>query len=107
MRRPPSPTAETDLRAEINLPSSGCPSAHCTVPRPRITQLLHLLKLPDEAQEIIFDLPPIANGCPISERALRPLLALDDPAAQIGLDPAAHGHERLATGGLTAQPCGD
>jgi len=32
---------------------------------------------------MILDLPPTANGCPISERALRPLLGLDDPAAQI------------------------
>ncbi len=49
------------------------------VSRRRLTQLLHLLKPPDEAQEIILDLPPIANGCPLSEHSLRALLALDDP----------------------------
>jgi hypothetical protein len=53
------------------------------VSRPRVTQLLHLLKLPDEAQEIILGLPPTANGCPITERAIRPLLALDDPQAKV------------------------
>ena len=53
------------------------------VSRPRVTQILHLLKLPDEAQEIILDLPATANGFPFSERALRPLLALDDPEAQL------------------------
>jgi len=58
-------------------------AARMGVSRPRVTQLLHLLKLPDEAQEIILGLPPTANGCPITERALRPLLALDDPEAQL------------------------
>ncbi|MFQ5691386.1 MAG: hypothetical protein ACE5HQ_14090, partial [Gemmatimonadota bacterium] len=38
---------------------------------------------PRRNKKIILDLPPTANGCPISERALRPLLALDDPEAQL------------------------
>lgn len=41
-----------------------------------------MLELPEEAQEIILALPPTANGCPITERALRPIMALDDGEAQ-------------------------
>jgi hypothetical protein len=53
------------------------------VSRPRVTQLLHLLKLPDEAQEIILGMPLTANGCPITERAIRCLLALGNREAQV------------------------
>jgi len=73
------------LRAELDADpdlTRAALAARMGVSRPRVTQLLHLLRLPEKAQEVILGLPPTANGCPISERAFRPLLTLDDPEAR-------------------------
>ncbi len=44
--------------------------------RARMTQIANLILLAPEIQEAILDLPPVTNGRdPITERALRPLVA--------------------------------
>ena len=49
------------------------------VTRARMTQIMKLLLLAAEIQEAILDLPPVMNGRdPVSERALRPIVAEPD-----------------------------
>ncbi len=56
------------------------------VTRSRVTQIMNLLLLAPEIQEAIFDLPPVMNGRdPISERALRRIVAEPDWSKQLEL----------------------
>ncbi len=56
------------------------------VTRARMTQIVNLLLLAPEIQEAILDLPPVTNGRdPVSERALRRIVAEPDWNRQLEL----------------------
>jgi hypothetical protein len=66
------------------------------VTRARMTQIMNLLLLAPEIQEAILDLPPVTNGRdPVSERALRAIVAEPEWDKQLRLWEATHeGHMR-------------
>ncbi len=56
------------------------------VSRARVSQIVNLLLLAPEIQEAILDLPPVTNGRdPVSERALRRIVAEPDWNRQLEL----------------------
>ena len=56
------------------------------VTRARVTQIMNLLLLAPDIQEAILDLPPVTNGHdPVSERALRRIVAEPDWNQQLEL----------------------
>lgn len=58
----------------------------CGLTRARVTQIMNLLLLGPEIQEPILELPPVAAGRdPITERALRPIVAEPDWNRQLEL----------------------
>ena len=51
--------------------------------RARVTQILGLLRLPSEIQEVILSLPKTDRRPAITERALRPIVLLEDSRKQL------------------------
>ena len=51
--------------------------------RARVTQILGLLRLPSEIQEVILSLPKTDRRPTITERALRPIVLLEDSRKQL------------------------
>jgi hypothetical protein len=52
------------------------------ITRARVAQIMALLRLAPEIQEHILDMPEMVGRPGISERALRPIVRIDDPADQ-------------------------
>lgn len=52
------------------------------ITRARVTQVMAMLRLAPEIQERILTMPDSVGRPMISERALRPIAALENPAAQ-------------------------
>lgn len=52
------------------------------ITRARVTQIMAMLRLAPEIQEYLMAMPESVGRPAISERALRPITVLDDPASQ-------------------------
>jgi len=51
--------------------------------RPRVTQIMDLLNLPSDIQKYILSMPETIRKPVVTERSLRPIIKLGDPAEQL------------------------